>query len=515
MKLHAAKWIMTPMLAAALLLAPAAGTVSTVHAAAQTKTGSAAAEQTPISVVLDGKTLKLSQPPYVVGGTTLVPMKPIFDALGASVTWIQSTKTIIARKGSTTISLQVGAKTAVVNGSSVKLDVPVQVKNGTTFVPLRVVGETFSAEVKWNAEKRQIVIRSSEAIRKAEQEKREQDRKNSILTTSQNVELNDQKVVMITTDIGQGSGVVIGEREILTNYHVMNEAQSADVITLYGRTFEVEGVVVANEKTDLAVIRTKSPLRIDPVEISWSFDLNKGDPVLAIGSPLGMQNTATEGIVSNIFFEGGVQYIQVSAPIDHGSSGGGLFDQYGKLIGITTSGLDDTNMDANFAVAAYNIWDIVGELEDNPDAVPAFIKSKLPDTLDNLSDEQLAKFMNDNYSSIATSYEVANLGKWNVTSGFDGWITMETSIDYSFYTVYGEKSKSQLGEWALLTGYDIRTRLTDKTVRIIINFDRVVDFEPRGYKQGEVTRTEDGKWRIKYPILNYQGNANSALLDVR
>lgn len=514
MKLQAAKWIMTPMLAAALLLAPVAGATSTAHAA-QSSAASATAAQSQISVVLDGAKLKLDQPPYTVGGTTLVPMKPIFDALGARVSWEQSTKTVIARKGTTTVSLQVGAKTAVLNGSSVKLDVPVQVKNGTTFVPIRVVSESFGAEVKWNAQKRQIAIRSKEAIQQAQREQWEQARRASILTTGQNVALNDEKVVMIQTDLGQGSGVVIGDQDILTNYHVMDEAKSANAVTVNGDTFEVEGVVVSSEEADLAIIRTKKPLNIDSVEFGWSFDLSKGDPVLAIGSPLGVQNTATEGIVSNFTYEGDVEYIQFSAPIDHGSSGGGLFNQYGELIGITTSGLDGTNADINFAVSVYNIWDLLDELEANPDVKPAFLKSKLPDTLDNLSSTQLAKFMNDNFGSISTSDGQARLGDWNVTIGSDGWVQMETAIDYSFYTIYGEKSKQQLGEWTLMNGYEIRKRLTDKTVRIVINFDRVVDFEPRGYKPEEVTRTEDGKWRIKFPIVNYQGNAGAALLNIR
>ncbi|WP_127530632.1 stalk domain-containing protein [Paenibacillus kobensis] len=515
MKRHAAKWIMTPMLAAALLLAPAVGATSTVHAAAQAKAVSATAAQPPISVVLDGTKLALGQPPYMVGGTTLVPMKPIFDALGASVTWEQGTKTVIARKGSITVTLQAGAKTAVVNGTNVKLDVPVQVKNGTTFVPVRFISESFSAEVKWNAAKQQIVIRSAEALWQAEQEQMEKERLSSILTTGQNVALNDEKVVMIQTDLGQGSGVIIGDQDILTNYHVMNEAKSANAVTVDGETFEVEGVVASSEQSDLAIIRTKKPLYIDPIDFAWSFDLNKGDPVIAIGSPLGVQNTATEGIVSNFTYEGDVEYIQFSAPTDHGSSGGGLFNQYGELVGITSSGLDDTNTDISFAVSVYNVWDLLDELDANPDAKPAFIKSKLPDTLDNLTSDQLASFMNDNFGSIATSNGQAELSDWNVTVGSDGWIQMESTIDYSFYTIYGERSMPQIGEWALMNGYEVRKRLPNKMVRIIINFDRVVNFEPRGYKPEEVTKTEDGKWRVKFPIVNYQGNAESALLDTR
>lgn len=516
MKQHFAKWVIASTLAASVAVAPlTSGGALTAHAA----TTQQAAVQSGITVYLDGQKLSLAQAPYLRNGLTFVPMSAIFKALDASVTWEQSTKTIISRKDGSTISLQIGSKTATLNGQSVKLAAPAEIVNGTTYVPLRFIGEALGAVVSWQAAERKVVITSEEALIAKEQEQYEQDRASKILTTAQNVALNDEKVVMIETDLGQGSGVVVGPNEILTNYHVMNEASSAEAYDVEGRTFEIEGVVASNESDDLVIVKTKTALNIEPVTFASSYTINKGDSVVAIGSPLGLQNTATDGIISNIIPDVDVTYIQISAPIDHGSSGGGLFNQYGELVGINTLGYDDVNMDINFAVSVDDVLDLIVDYISKPEQTPKFIPSKLPESLKDLSTDQLAAFMKKNYSVIqttasATSDSSAALTDWTVKRDDKGWLVFEANIDPIFYLLYGEKVKDQLSLWAFNTGYELRTRLADETIRIVLHFDRVVDFEPQGYAQGEVTALGDGKWRLQYPVLDYQGKT-SAVIKLR
>jgi S1-C subfamily serine protease len=506
-KQHFAKWVIASTIAASIAIAPlTSGGALTAHAAAT----QSAAVQSAIAVYLDGQKLALTQAPYLRNGVTFVPMAAIFKALHASVTWEQSTKTIISRKDSRTISLQIGSKTATVNGKKVALAAPAEIVKGTTYVPLRFVGETLGAEVAWQAAQHKVVITSEEALMAKEQEQLERERASKILTTSENVALNDQKVVMITTDLGQGSGVVIGPNLIMTNYHVMEGASSAQVLDVDGRTFKVEGVVASNEADDLAIIKTTTELGIEPVELANSYDINKGDPVVAIGSPLGVQNTATDGIISNFTGNDEVTYIQFSAPIDHGSSGGGLFNQYGELVGITSAGYDDVNMDINFAVSVDDVLDLLVDYITEPEQTPKFIPSKLPATLKDMTNDQLAAFMKNNFSDIQTTVEMnAELTDWTVKRDDKGWLVFEANIDPIFYTLYGEKTKDQLALWALNTGYELRNRLEGETIRIIINFDRVIDFEPQGYTQGEVTALGDGKWQ-----LHYQGKT-SAIIKLR
>lgn len=180
-------------------------------------------------------------------------------------------------------------------------------------------------------------------------------------TTKEIVNLNDEKVVLIETDKAQGSGVVIGNGLILTNEHVMRGANSAVVVFNNGARYEVQGIVEADVNRDIAIIKTTKTFSTKGVVIKPSSKANtKGEDVVAIGSPVGLQNTVSEGIISGLRNLNGVSYIQTNADITFGSSGGGLFNVYGQLIGITTSGLD-SNANLNYAVASEEFISLVNK----------------------------------------------------------------------------------------------------------------------------------------------------------
>ena len=111
-----------------------------------------------IKVILNGNTLTFEQQPYIENGTTRVPMRKIFESLGATVEYDANTKTITARKGSTIIELATGVSTAKINGREMTLTASVENKNGSTMVPLRFVSEALGAEVIWDADTRTITI---------------------------------------------------------------------------------------------------------------------------------------------------------------------------------------------------------------------------------------------------------------------------------------------------------------------------------------------------------------------
>jgi len=117
----------------------------------------------PISVYLDGTQLTFDVPPQIIDGRTLVPLRAIFEALGAEVNWNEATQTITATKDTTTVVLTIGSTTATVSGRSVTLDVPPQVINGRTLVPLRFVAESFGVAVDWNGDTRTVTITSPPA----------------------------------------------------------------------------------------------------------------------------------------------------------------------------------------------------------------------------------------------------------------------------------------------------------------------------------------------------------------
>jgi len=112
-----------------------------------------------IAVNINGQQLNFDVPPIVQQGRTLVPLRAIFQALGAAVTWDQNTQTISASKGNTQISLKPGESVANKNGTKVKLEVPATIVDGRTMVPVRFVSESLGAQVSWDESTRSVNIK--------------------------------------------------------------------------------------------------------------------------------------------------------------------------------------------------------------------------------------------------------------------------------------------------------------------------------------------------------------------
>lgn len=102
------------------------------------------------------------QKPVIVDGRTLVPLRAIFEAMGAEVNWDNNTQTVTATRNGTAISLAIGSDKLYVNGEERTLDVPAQLINGSTMVPVRAVAESFNCEVDWNDGARRVYIEESE-----------------------------------------------------------------------------------------------------------------------------------------------------------------------------------------------------------------------------------------------------------------------------------------------------------------------------------------------------------------
>ena len=132
-----------------------------------------------------------------------------------------------------------------------------------------------------------------------------------------------------------GSGfLAIDDRKVFTNFHVIEGGYDAEVVTQDNDVLEIEGVLYADPVRDVAVLSLKKPTGLPVLPIVSSSMLQIGDDVYAIGSPLGLQNTVSDGILSAVRKEGGLTDLQVTAPISHGSSGGPLLNAYGQVVGI-------------------------------------------------------------------------------------------------------------------------------------------------------------------------------------
>ncbi|PZU96515.1 MAG: serine protease [Pseudanabaena sp.] len=143
---------------------------------------------------------------------------------------------------------------------------------------------------------------------------------------------------------GTGSGFIINkEGDIITNAHVVSGADKVTVILKDGR--QIEGKVLgSDELTDIAVVQVKAD-NLPVVSLGSSESLQPGDWAIAIGNPLGLDNTVTAGIVSAIGRNSGqigvadkrVSFIQTDAAINPGNSGGPLLNQNGEVVGVNTA----------------------------------------------------------------------------------------------------------------------------------------------------------------------------------
>jgi len=141
---------------------------------------------------------------------------------------------------------------------------------------------------------------------------------------------------------GLGSGVIVGDGLVVTNNHVIDQADEVKVATQDNRQFDAQ-VVGSDPKTDLALLRIKGDTKgLVPIALGDSGRLRLGDVVLALGNPFGVGQTVTMGIVSaknrsDLGIEDYEDFIQTDAAINPGNSGGALVDMEGNLVGINTA----------------------------------------------------------------------------------------------------------------------------------------------------------------------------------
>jgi hypothetical protein len=167
----------------------------------------------------------------------------------------------------------------------------------------------------------------------------------------------------------QGSGVVVAAERVVTNCHVLSKMRSVAVKSAEKRlpaTLEYPAV-------ELDLCQLKVPgLEAPVVRLAPPGGAKVGQRVYALGNPRSLELTLSDGLVSGLREVRGRRYIQTSASITHGSSGGGLFDSDGRLVAITTAGVAEGNL--NFAVSA----EYIPELAERGRAALARLRNPVP-----------------------------------------------------------------------------------------------------------------------------------------
>ncbi|WP_339235210.1 trypsin-like peptidase domain-containing protein [Oceanobacillus sp. FSL W7-1281] len=192
-------------------------------------------------------------------------------------------------------------------------------------------------------------------------------------------------------EAGTGSGVIYkvedGETYIVTNHHVIENADSVEVI-LHDETHMEAEIIGSDLFTDLAVLKMDNENEDTPMEIGTSESLKVGEPAIAIGNPLGayLSSTVTQGVISGMErtipmdfnFDGQpdwqAEVIQTDAAINPGNSGGALINLYGQLIGINSMKINEEAVEGiGFAIPIDSAIPVIQELEENGEVVRPFL----------------------------------------------------------------------------------------------------------------------------------------------
>ncbi|MGE3273984.1 MAG: S1C family serine protease [Vicinamibacterales bacterium] len=151
---------------------------------------------------------------------------------------------------------------------------------------------------------------------------------------------------------GLGSGFIVDAAGlIVTNLHVIAGSAAATVKMADGEVYDRVDVVDFDPRRDIAVLRIRPFNALPVLRLADSDSLEVGQEAVAVGNPKGLEHTVTAGLVSGFRQWEGYRVIQISVPISPGSSGGPLFDRFGRVIGITTAQLrGEGTQNLNFAV---------------------------------------------------------------------------------------------------------------------------------------------------------------------
>lgn len=121
----------------------------------------AMAQSQPIKVMIDGRYIDFDVQPQLINDRTMVPVRAIFEALGANVDWDDATWTVISDKGDTKVTLAINDNILYKNGEGIELDVPAQLVDSRTLVPVRAISEAYGCWVDWNNELNTVIIVSN------------------------------------------------------------------------------------------------------------------------------------------------------------------------------------------------------------------------------------------------------------------------------------------------------------------------------------------------------------------
>ncbi|WP_234405492.1 copper amine oxidase N-terminal domain-containing protein [Paenibacillus sp. IHBB 10380] len=241
-----------------------------------------------ISIYIDGVKLSTDQAPMMISNRAMLPLRAIFEALDAKVFWNQKAKTVTAKKDGTTVVLKLGSRTATINNTTVKLDVPAQSKNGRTMVPVRFVSEAMGDEVTWNKSTGSVFITTSapdESVGGVSyvtaqvigQSGDGRDLKVSFAKPSSETNVDHYRVLIVKSSNISGFNLNQASNVSPNNYTRASVGGQDSSVTLSAQSRDVDGELIRSNQSYAAFVLTVA-------KGSGSNDLSNPSSTVAIGS---------------------------------------------------------------------------------------------------------------------------------------------------------------------------------------------------------------------------------------
>lgn len=279
--------------------------------------------------------------------------------------------------------------------------------------------------------------------------------------------------------ISQGSAFIIDKSGIaVSNYHVFKDASSAIAINDEGDEFMITEIIDYDKDKDYIIFRIGNSDNIKYLKLATNTP-KIGDEVFTIGNPKGLTQTLSTGIVSS--YRDGNNFIQTTAEITHGSSGAPLFNEYGEVIGITTSGIGEANL--NFAININSIGlensvDFVGN-SDNSSSLSKneliiFIK-KYYETINQENWDRLNQFYSNNINRFYDKFNITSSEAIDLAKGYKSTFKiLSTSYKIREETIFF--NSSSIGtEISFILDYSIQRQDNTKPKNFTLDIVMVID----------------------------------------
>ncbi len=233
-----------------------------------------------IEIIVNETPVESEQAPVIENGRTLVPFRAVSEAMGIEVLWNSAEKTITCKKADKTVSVSIGSNEIDVDGKKIILDVSPKIIDGTTFVPLRAISESFGADVNWNGETKTVEIKSGISETKPLESSENQSQETSESENNSNVyDLKDNdgnvlihsEVIFDTDKLSEKTSEFIKSK--LTT---AKELFSASITDVFGSSSEDD---IIKELTDF---RNEFGENFNPYEFIFMYDIIETDNFVSI-----------------------------------------------------------------------------------------------------------------------------------------------------------------------------------------------------------------------------------------